>query len=422
MASFSFRAGNARGLLRIPLYALAMAATAFVPRKRGSWIFGSAAGVADGALALWQVVGEADAHWATSDAAQDDAARRRGIRPVRKGTLRGWWRTARAETIVVTHGFGDVNRYGVSGAVIVQLWHGIPLKRLGLDSDETTQSAILPRSRVVRSLLRLLYRRAQRRIRILPVASHLVRGRIESAFGLSDAEVIVTGEPRVDVLSPSTPDTRGAARRALVAHAGVVPSDARLVLYAPTWRDGDDDPAVPTGAEWAEILALLDRRNAVLVVRSHPLGAGDYAPPGGSECVLALPSGAVPDITPFLPGFDALITDYSSLLYDVGLVPLPVVLFAPDLDAYARRRGLYGTYRDVAPEGWATTWTDVVARLDALLASDDAYRAAAEASASISATVHDFRDGHNSARVHRAIIELLHDRRTRGKHDGSIRR
>ena len=39
--------------------------------------------------------------------------------------------------VVVTHGFGDVNRYAVTGAFVVQLWHGIPLKRIGLDSAET---------------------------------------------------------------------------------------------------------------------------------------------------------------------------------------------------------------------------------------------------------------------------------------------
>ena len=44
-------------------------------------------------------------------------------------------------------------------------------------------------------------------------------------------------------------------------------------------------------------------------------------------------------------------TDYSSLAFDAALVPLPVVFLAPDVDAYARTRGFYGSYADVAGDG-----------------------------------------------------------------------
>ena len=54
MASFSFGAGNAGKLLRIPLYALGRIITAVTPRTGDLWVFGSAAGPADGAWALWE--------------------------------------------------------------------------------------------------------------------------------------------------------------------------------------------------------------------------------------------------------------------------------------------------------------------------------------------------------------------------------
>ncbi len=56
MASFSFGAGNAAKLARLPLYAGGRLATLVIPRRRdGEWVFGCAVGIADGALALWQV-------------------------------------------------------------------------------------------------------------------------------------------------------------------------------------------------------------------------------------------------------------------------------------------------------------------------------------------------------------------------------
>lgn len=410
MASFSFGAGNARKLAALPLYALGRLATLLIPRRRDMWVFGCGVGIADGALALWDVV-VGDGHpavWLVGGASEGADAAARGIPHVRKHSLRGFWMTARARVVVVTHGFGDVNRYAVSGAFVVQLWHGIPLKRIGLDSAVTVRSGILPRSEAIRRLLALMYRIAARRIDILPAASHRVRGRLESAFGLPDARIPVTGEPRVDVLSQGTPEQREATARAAIEGAvGPVDTGTRFVMYAPTWRDGAPDPAVPTAEDWASILHVLDRRNAVLLVRSHPLGSGDYTPASVTDRVRDLGSSRVADVTPLLPGLHALITDYSSLAFDAALVPLPVVFLAPDVEAYARQRGFYGSYEDVAGKDWAIDWAAAAAQLDALL-GDEADRARRiERSDALSRRVHAFRDGANTGRVYRAILAGL---------------
>ncbi|MDW4573010.1 CDP-glycerol glycerophosphotransferase family protein [Microbacterium sp. M3] len=411
MASFSFGAGNARKLATIPLYAAGRMLTLLVPRSRDQWVFGCAVGIGDGALAVWEQAAADDrrAVWLVGTAREARDAAARGIPSIPKRSMRGLWRTARARVIVVTHGFGDVNRYAVSGAYVVQLWHGIPLKRIGLDSLETLRTpgvlARTPAAVPVRVLLRAMFRGAARRIRLLPAASHLVRGRLESAFALPDRSVPVTGEPRVDVLSRGTAaDRRTAARAAIARAVPRAPHQGALVLYAPTWRDGAVDPAVPTPEEWARIVDVLDRRDATLLVRSHPLGAGDYVPPFPTPRVQALGSDLVSDITPLLPGLDALVTDYSSLAFDAALVPLPTLFLAPDVDAYARRRGFYGTYRDVAGDDWAPGWAEAAGQLDALL-GDPAERARLIARASaLSARVHAFRDGRNAQRVYRAIL------------------
>ncbi|WP_396655081.1 CDP-glycerol glycerophosphotransferase family protein [Microbacterium sp.] len=407
MASFSFAAGNARKLARIPLYALGRIATAIIPRRRGAWVFGCGIGVADGALALWQVAERDDAVWLTGSREENQDAAEAGIPTLRRHSLRGFWATARAQVIVVTHGFGDVNRYAVSGAFVVQLWHGIPLKRIGLDSPETVRPpATLARVPGVRRLIARLYRGAARRIGLLPAASHLVRGRLESAFGLPDERVPVTGEPRVDVLSQGDPDRRRSAARALVESRVGAIGAARLWLYAPTWRDGATDPAVPTVRQWRTLIGVLEDADAILLVRSHPLGAGEYRPPGRTDRVRALGSDILRDVTPALPGLDVLITDYSSLVYDAGLVPLPVVFLAPDVDDYARTRGFYGTYAEVAGDDVAATWDEAAAQLASM--ADPQVRAARVArSEALSARVHAYRDGGSSARVHRAVIAAI---------------
>nr|WP_223169327.1 CDP-glycerol glycerophosphotransferase family protein [Microbacterium sp. MF43] len=354
---------------------------------------------ADGWRAVWLVGNDREAADASA----------RGIPSLPKSSLRGLWRTARARVIVVTHGFGDVNRYAVSGAFVVQLWHGIPLKRIGLDSPETLRlPGPLARVRALRPLQHVLgamFRGAARRIRLLPAASHVVRGRLESAFALPDERVPVTGEPRVDVLSQGTAEQRRAdARTAIAAATGPLPHAAAVVLYAPTWRDGAVDPAVPTEPEWHALIALLDRHDAVLLVRSHPLGAGEYRPPAATDRVRLLGSDLAPDVTPLLPGIDVLVTDYSSIVFDASLVPVPAVFLAPDVEAYSRTRGFYGSYSEVAGEDWAADWSGALAQLDAVLGDDaEAERRRGRAEA-LSARVHAFRDGASAERVYRAIL------------------
>lgn len=406
MASFSFRAGNAGKLLRIPLYLAGRLGTLVIPRGRG-WVIGCGAGIGDGALALWtaaSAVGESPL-WLTGSAREARDAGALGIRTIPKGGLRGWWVTARAGVVVVTHGFGDANRYATSGAFLVQLWHGIPLKRIGLDSPATVQSAFLPRFAPLQRLIGALYRAQTRRIRVLPAASDRARGRLESAFALGVEQVLVTGEPRVDVLSAGEPAVRRAQAVTLRDTAvGMIPDDAKVVLYAPTWRDGAADPAVPSDAEWERIVAMLKRTNTVLLVRSHPLGEGDYRPPIETDLVRAIGSALVPDITPVLPAVDVLMTDYSSLAYDVGLLDMPVVYLAPDPDEYARTRGFYGRYADVAGDDPASDWEEAVAQLEQTLAGGAEAARRAARSRQLSAEMHAHRDGRNAERVLAAIL------------------
>ncbi len=405
MASFSFGSGNAAKLLRIPLYVAGRIGTAVVPRGR-RWAFGCGAGIGDGALALHRLAA-AEGHdtvWLTSSAREERDAAALGIRSVPKGGLRGWWVTARAGVVIVTHGLGDVNRYADGGAFVVQLWHGIPLKRIGLDSPATTQVPRVPGAPLLRTLIGLLYRATARRIRVLPAASHRSRGRLESAFGLPGDRVVVTGEPRVDVLSVgSARERREHASAVLAATSGPLGEGTRTILYAPTWRDGAPDPAIPTAEQWVRIIRVLEEHDAVLLVRSHPLGAGGYTPPLPSGRVRMLGADRLPDVTPVLPAVDVLITDYSSLAFDVGLLAIPVLYLAPDAEEYARTRGFYGAYEEVAGEDAARTWDDLLAQIGPLLADGDVFASRSERSATLSAQMHAYRDGRNTRRVYEAI-------------------
>ncbi|MGB4777832.1 CDP-glycerol glycerophosphotransferase family protein, partial [Microbacterium sp.] len=179
-----------------------------------------------------------------------------------------------------------------------------------------------------------------------------------------------------------------------------------VVLYAPTWRDGALDPAIPSADEATALRAVLAEAGAVLLIRSHPLGAGDYGALLGTH-VRMLGSDVVADVTPLLPAVDALVTDYSSLAFDAALVPVPTLFLAPDLADYARTRGFYGTYADVAGSDAAGDWTVLTAQLGSVLSDHEERERRVGAARALSARLHAFDDGENTARVYRAIQARL---------------
>ncbi|MEO8262309.1 MAG: CDP-glycerol glycerophosphotransferase family protein, partial [Pseudolysinimonas sp.] len=366
MASFTFGAGNARKVLRLPLYALGALATLVIPRTPRLWVFGSGIGVGEGALALYRVARERQSEstrlvWLATTDAEVAEARTLGLEARRKSGWGGFWLTARARVLVVTHGFGDVNRYGSRGGFVAQLWHGIPLKRLHLDSPAALRLSFLPDHRLVRAFVARAYRFAGRGIGLFSVASERVVPRISSAFGIPRDRIVVTGDPRDDVLLAGT----AAERRTAALEALGADGTARRILYAPTWRDGASDPSAPDAATWDEIVAWLDRTDSELWVRTHPLGRGDYAAGAAlSPRIRMLGAAQVPDITPLLPAFDALVTDYSSIAYDFSLVGAPIVFLAPDVEAYARARGLYESYRDFSGGRHVTRWPHALSVLE----------------------------------------------------------
>ena len=66
------------------------------------------------------------------------------------------------------------------------------------------------------------------------------------------------------------------------------------------------------------------------------------------------------DVTAVLAAIDLLVTDYSSIAYDFSLIGGPILFFAPDVEQYARRRGLYESYRTFSGGRYVTTWANVL--------------------------------------------------------------
>ncbi|MEO7122673.1 MAG: CDP-glycerol glycerophosphotransferase family protein, partial [Lacisediminihabitans sp.] len=226
--------------------------------------------------------------------------------------------------------------------------------------------------------------------------------------GLAAERVVVTGDPRDDVLLIGTHESRRGAARALLGSSVGELGDAKLLLYAPTWRDGEHDPGVPSTAEWHAIASYLDAANALLVLRPHPHSVGDYdAGPATSPRIRMLAAVSQNDITPVLPAIGLLITDYSSIAYDFALTGRPIAFFAPDAAHYEATRGLYEPYETFSGGTAVASWTELLKLLTRIDRDPATLGALQRHSERLATECHTFRDGQSAARVYTEILARL---------------
>ncbi|MGC9376062.1 CDP-glycerol glycerophosphotransferase family protein [Streptomyces sp. MH13] len=311
------------------------------------------------------------------------------------GTRRYWEVLARAKYLVNNVNFPDavVKR---PGTVHLQTHHGTPLKRMGLDQ--------MPYPAAARGLdFQALLERVDRWDFSVSANSHSTR-MWQRAYPSRHVS-LDHGYPRNDVFY-----TAGAADvRAVRERLGIAPGH-RAVLYAPTHRDYE--------AGWTprlDLAALADAlgEETILLVRAHYFYEGTAAPhaspPAGPRR-----TGRIIDVSSYDPveelclAADALVTDYSSIMFDYANLDRPIVIHADDWETYRTTRGVYFDLMAEAPGPVARDQAELTEIL-----TTDAWRdeRAAKARAAFRRRFCEYDDGRAAERVVRRVF-LGEDERT----------
>ncbi len=251
--------------------------------------------------------------------------------------------------------------------VVVNLWHGIPLKRLFALAN--------PRQRAHGD--RDAARRGERQHYAGLIASSDVDAYAMSAIfhPIAPDKVWITGLPRNDFLRQPEADLPRYQREEL-ARLRAATRGRPLVLYAPTYRDTHvAEQAVRRfdDAEVARLKALLRAHGAVLGVRGHYLrnAAPIFAPDHYDDVLIDLGHDQFQEIAPLLREAALVLTDYSSVYIDALYLRLPVISFAWDLGHYRQHQnGLLYDMELAFPGPVATDFDGLAQALDAALGGD----------------------------------------------------
>ncbi|WP_425839858.1 bifunctional glycosyltransferase/CDP-glycerol:glycerophosphate glycerophosphotransferase [Streptomyces fractus] len=231
--------------------------------------------------------------------------------------------------------------------VVVQTWHGTPLKKIGHDIDS-------PQFADRDYLERLPTEVGQWSMLVSP--NRFSTPIMRRAFGF-DGEILETGYPRNDIhYAPDRAERAAQVRRRLG-----LPDGKRVVLYAPTWRDHLFYGAGRYKFDFRIDLAEARRQlgdDHILLVRRHP-NVVDPVPGAGDGFVWDVT--AYSDMADLMLITDVMVTDYSSLMFDFANTGRPMLFFTYDLDHYRDTlRGFYFDFEADAPGPLLSTSQELI--------------------------------------------------------------
>lgn len=220
--------------------------------------------------------------------------------------------------------------------IYIQTWHGTPLKRLANDMKVVRMPGT-----TTANYKKNFYAETSR-WDYLVSPNRYSSNIFKTAFWMDEERTWEIGYPRNDVLVNRSNDQEYINQ---IKKDLNLPEDKKVIMYAPTWRD---DEFVKKGQYLFDLKINLENlqkelgENYVILLRMHYLIANALDLNGYED--FAIDVSNYSDISELYLISDALITDYSSVMFDFGILKRPQYFFAYDIEKYDK--GLRGFYMD----------------------------------------------------------------------------
>ncbi|MGX9367328.1 CDP-glycerol glycerophosphotransferase family protein [Desulfoplanes sp. PS50] len=250
---------------------------------------------------------------------------------------------ARAKYIVCTHSHigNDVCKFVSKDKFLITLWHGIPLKKLGVARK--------------RNYRKYLYIKNEPDIFL--VTSKRDAELFSGLYHIGIDKFFIGTYPRVNNLIS-------------------IAENERMILYAPTFRDrmGQDyynEKIFPCMSELEKLNRILLKFDYKFVIKLHPYIDANFPNLiNFSNIEIVLP---YEDIQTVLCKAAILITDYSSVYFDYLNLDREIIFFIPDYSWYYQdeNRGFIYNYEEVTPGVKVSNWSELRKCLLSKFSGDD---------------------------------------------------
>ncbi len=247
------------------------------------------------------------------------------------------------------------------GQVYIQTWHGTPLKRLGCDivlEGNGSQSV---------KEIHKMYREEADQFSYLLSPSAYTSEKLASAYALTEEEkknkLIELGYPRNVFLFKYTEEDVARIKASLR-----LPTDKKIILYAPTFRDKTYEYGKGFEYQVALDMERLQKRfgdTAVVLLRAHYFANMEFDAEKFRGFLYDVSDYG--DINHLYVISDLLMTDYSSVMFDYSILRRPMIFFMYDIEEYRGQLRDFYIEPDILPGPIVTTQDEVEVEIEKAL-------------------------------------------------------
>ncbi len=207
--------------------------------------------------------------------------------------------------------------------VVFNLWHGMPLKRVGnmVKGHEKTDYNYFTH---------------------LLCTSEYFRDIMKKSFNAKDEQIFICGQPRTDeMMTPVAPEDEITTKAALVSYKNRF---SKMILWLPTFRENEGSELdILSDEQLSTLDDLCIENNWCLIVKLHPLSKVDPKSYEGFENISFVNNKVLEEMHigfySLIAMSSALITDYSSVYFDYMLLDRPIAFTISDMEKYGSDRG-----------------------------------------------------------------------------------
>lgn len=268
-------------------------------------------------------------------------------------------------------------------AKIINLWHGIPLKKINNDEPGYQRDMTKLKNKI--------------RAFILPTENYYVvnsdyeQNCYSSAFVKPKDCIKILGSPRLDVLLHDIPNSDLFMEDDFRNIKNFKEQGKKIFIYMPTWRDSGKD--ISGWLKSDKLEQFLKENNAILVCKLHPLDKNSLTFNLGNN-FYKMDNNS--DIYPVLKYSDALITDYSSVYFDYLLLDKPIIYYPIDLEEYENTRGFYQPYNELTAGVKTYNENELINAMKEIINDEDNYK---EERKQLRDKMFLYQDGKNCERI-----------------------
>jgi CDP-glycerol glycerophosphotransferase (TagB/SpsB family) len=356
----------------LPIYTLSF----LFPRDKKLWVFGSTFGhrFADNPKYFYLYLNQLKANeiravWISRNKDVINLLKDNNLEVYNIISFRGLWYSLRAKIYLYDNYSKDICFWLSGGAVKINLWHGIPLKKINMDNK--FDPVRNPNKKWKKFIYALRRMSDEKPSHYVVTTSKFLEPIFSSAFATKN--VISCGYPRNEILISTKIKNILTQREKDVLHKIIVRvnaiKNAKVILYMPTFRESESD--------FFDILEkdafnnFIKQKNIIICIKPHPKSKvkTKYSKLESSNIIMI---DAEADPYVYLRHTDGLITDYSSIYFDYLLLDKPIIFFCYDLDKYlASSREMYFNYEEFAPGVRAKSIEELECALSDFEASSD---------------------------------------------------